>query len=39
MTIESTFVSHFRRSFRVTEIDLHTLSHALTHKHDAHAVL
>ena len=26
----------FFRSFRVTEIDLHTLSHALTHKHDAH---
>ena len=35
MIIESTFVSHFFWSFWVTEIDLHTLSYALTHKHDA----
>ena len=26
------FISHFR----LQEIDLHTLSHALTHKYDAH---
>ena len=28
------FISHFR----LQEIDLHSLSHALTHKHDAHDI-